>query len=194
MKIVVRTMGSFLVATLAVALIFSLISYTLIPELSQYIKDTFPAEKNLELVSVVAADPDPEHAEPNDGDVFETPYYIYTYIADEEGWSVSVKSKEESQYASVCESIYSKPVVNMNGTFKDCQALTIAPAIPSGVKDMTSAFEGCTALSGTISVYANPEQYENLFAGTAQAITLTGSSSVLTELSATSSLGNVVIE
>ena len=189
-----RAMGKFLVAALVVALIIALISYTLIPNLSQYISKTLPSEKNLELVSVVASDPDSEHAEPADGDIYENMNYSYTYDAGAGGWNVAVKDKTKTKYSPLNETIYGKPVLSINATFKDCTALTQAPAVPSTVKDMTSAFAGCSSLTGTITIYATPEQYSNCFTDTVESIVLTGNDAVLPDLSATSVNGNIIIK
>lgn len=194
MKLVIRAMGSFLVAALAVLLVIAAISDTLIPELSQYISKTFPAEKNLEFISTVAADPDSDHSEPADGETFESKDYTYTYVASSGGWSVSVKDKSKAEYALLYETVYNRPVVSLKETFKDCSDLTQAPAIPKTVQNVTSAFEGCASLTGTIFVYSNPSQYTNCFAGTTKSITLNGTGSSLSELAATSSSGNVVVK
>ena len=194
MKSVIRSMGTFLVAALAVALVICLISYSLIPELSQYVEETFPDEKNLELISVVAVDPDGSHVEPADGEVYETESYRYTFSSSAGGWLVATKDKTKSKYPSLCEAIYGKPVVRMKETFEGCASLTQAPAIPKNVRDMTSAFSGCSSLKGSLVIYASPTTYDDCFAGTNQPITISGSSSMLTELSETSLNGNVSVK
>lgn len=193
MKLVVRAMGSFLVAALAAVLVIATTCYTLIPELSQYISNTFPSETNIEFVSSVAADPNPTRSEPTDGEAYETKDYVYTYSSTEEGWSVSVKNKGKARYESLNGKIYSKPLINVSETFKGCTALVQAPAIPSGVKKMTSVFDGCTALTGLVAVYAEPEQYDDCFKGTTQPISLIGGSTMLSALTSTSN-GNVSVE
>ena len=194
MKLIARTMGGFLVAALAVVLVILATSGTLIPQLSQYISNTFPAEKNLEFISTVAVDPEPGHLTPADGEIYETNQYIYVYDATVEGWKVSVKDKTLTKYPSLFETIYSKPLVDMNSTFKGCESMIQAPAVPEGVKNLTSTFEGCAALTGTLVVFAEPDVYDNCFTNTVQTLTLTGSSSALSELSLTSIIGNVVIK
>lgn len=194
MKLVVREMGKVIVASVAVALIFAAIAYSLIPELTQYINDTFPSEKNLELISVVAADPEPEHSEPLDGDKYENSDYIYTFVAASGGWEVSVKDKTKVQYEPLYNTLYNKPLLSIKETFKDCVFLTTSPAIPNNVKDMSSAFYGCSSLTGTIMIYANPDLFTECFSGISKPVTLMGSSTVLSVLAATNPGGYVTIE
>lgn len=194
MKIVVRTMGGFLVATLVVALVIFATSETLIPQLSQYVSNTFPSEKSLELVSSVAADPAPDSAEPSDGDVYETKQYTYTYDSTLGGWSVSVNNKNNARYPSLFGMLRGKPIVSMAETFKDCEFLTQAPAVPTSVKDLTSTFEGCSSMTGMLTIYAEPTAYEGCFAGTEKELSLTGTSTLLSELAATGSAGNVKVK
>lgn len=52
-------------------------------------------------------------------------------------------------------------VTNMKSTFRNCSLLTEAPIIPNSVKDMNMTFMHCKALSGTITINANPEIYED---------------------------------
>lgn len=194
MKLVVRTIGGFLVAALAVLLVIFSTSETLIPQLSQYVSNTFPSEKSLEFVSTVAADPAPEHSEPSDGEVYETKQYTYIFDAAADGWKVSVNDKNKARYPSLFGMLYGKPVVSMNETFKDCEFLTQAPAVPSGVKDLTSTFEGCSSLTGMLTIFAEPTTYDGCFAGTTQKVSLAGTSTLLSELSSTSSAGNVSVK
>lgn len=66
---------------------------------------------------------------------------------------------------------------------------TQVPTIPNSVTDMTSTFYGCTSLTGTITINANPTNYSSCFYNCAKdeshSITLTGSSTKLNELKAT---------
>ena len=194
MKLVLRTMGGVLVAALAVALVILITSETLIPNLSQYISNTFPSEKSLEFVSTIAADPAPEHSEPTDGEIYETKQYTYTYVSALDGWKVSVNNKDSARYSSLFGVLYGKPIVSLNGTFKGCEFLTQAPAIPRSVIDMTSTFEGCSSLTGLLTIFASPTTYNGCFSGTTQKVVLTGTSTLLSELSSTSSAGNVSVK
>ena len=194
MKLVVRALGAFLVSALAVVLVISLISSTLLPQLSDFITDTFPTEKNLEVVSVFAEDPDPAHALPADGDVYETEYYTYTYVSSANGWEAKVKDKNKVHYSSLCETIYGRPVVSLKETYMNCTLLKQAPAIPAGVTDMTSTFSGCSVLEGIVSIYAEPTQYSSCFDKTVEPILLTGGSTMLATLQATASNNNISIE
>lgn len=79
----------------------------------------------------------------------------------------------------------------MQNTFAGCSSLSQAPAIPASVTNMMGAFSDCRALTGTVVIDANPTTYMGCFAGTQNPITLSGSSTVLGELAATASGGNV---
>ena len=92
-------------------------------------------------------------------------------------------------------------VTSIDGAFERCTSMTTAPMIPRRVEDMADAFRGCVALTGTITVHADDIEYsgetfscKNCFYGTAQPITLTGSSTKLAELAATSNNGNVTVQ
>jgi L-asparaginase/Glu-tRNA(Gln) amidotransferase subunit D len=58
---------------------------------------------------------------------------------------------------------------------------------------MGSTFAGCKNLTGTVVIHASPSYYMNCFFNTAKPIVLTGSSTVLNELAATASEGNVTV-
>jgi hypothetical protein len=58
---------------------------------------------------------------------------------------------------------------------------------------MSGTFSNCKSLSGQIVINASPAAYDSCFAETAQPITLTGSSTLLAELAATSENGNVTL-
>ena len=73
---------------------------------------------------------------------------------------VSVIDKSKTSYGEILSSIAGKPVTEMSGTFMNCTALKVAPAIPNSIKIMPSAFSGCTSLttapvipSGITSLY-----------------------------------------
>lgn len=122
-----------------------------------------------------------------------------------------------------CTSLATAPTIpnsveDMNYTFRGCTSLTTAPTIPSGVTGMSGTFEsctslvnlpdmgnsnsitnmfctfyGCTSLIGTVEINANPSSYDSCFYGTVKPITLTGTSTKLTELASTSNNGNVTV-
>ena len=97
-----------------------------------------------------------------------------------------------------CEKLINAPeipngVTNMRNTFYFCTFLTTTPTIPSSVTDMTNTFRHCTYLTGTITINANPTKYDYCFQGTTKSITLTGSSSKLAEIAATTN-GNVTVK
>jgi hypothetical protein len=83
----------------------------------------------------------------------------------------------------------------MSYTFQSCTSLTQAPTIPSSVTTLQGTFKGCSNLTGTVTIHANPPSYgcTSCFADTLQPITLIGSSTVLSELAATAENGNVTV-
>lgn len=84
-------------------------------------------------------------------------------------------------------------VTSMANTFFKCTSLTTAPVIPSSVTNMNRTFRDCTSLTGTIEINANPSYFEDCFNRTYEQITLTGSSTMLNELAATSQNGNITV-
>lgn len=114
----------------------------------------------------------PDHA--NTGDTYEDTDYIYTFnrgvdAVDEETdidfgdkWSVLTKDKTKTSYSSLRSSICNEPLTNICMTYINCTALIDAPALPSGITDMTYAFFGCKSLVASPEI---PESVENM-AGT----------------------------
>lgn len=97
-----------------------------------------------------------------------------------------------------CTSLKTAPaipnsVTSMSFTFQGCTSLTTVPEIPNSVTDMYGTFEDCTSLTGTIEINANPTRYDSCFSNTLKPIALTGSSTTLNELAATSSKGNITV-
>lgn len=97
-----------------------------------------------------------------------------------------------------CDALVTAPVIpgsvtNMSQTFAQCGALTMAPVIPASVTDMMQTFYLCSSLTGEVVIHADPASYRDCFAMTAYDITLTGSSTILAELAATSEYGNVTV-
>ena len=84
-------------------------------------------------------------------------------------------------------------VISLNTAFSACSSLTQVSDIPSSVTDMTGTFANCKSLYGRIVINASPTAYDKCFASTEIVIILTGSSTVLAELAATASNGNVVV-
>ena len=72
--------------------------------------------------------------------------------------------------------------------------LTATPEILSSVTNMTSIFFGCTSLTGTIEINANPTSYLRCFYNTQKAIKLRGSSTILDKLADTANKGNVTVD
>ena len=80
-------------------------------------------------------------------------------------------------------------VKRMEYTFGQCEKLTSAPAIPASVIDVTSTFIHCYGLTGTITIDANPVQYDEFLQGIsfeAQNLEVIGESTMLEELKGTS--------
>ena len=98
-----------------------------------------------------------------------------------------------------CTSLITAPeipssVTDIGTTFGNCTSLTTAPTIPSSVTSMSGTFQNCTSLTGTIEINANPTDCYFCFMGTVKPITLTGSSTKLTEFATTSTSGNVTVK
>lgn len=194
MKLVIRMLSSFLVAAIAFVMVITITADTLVPVLTEHVSKTFPSNRNLEISSSVGADPDPGHADPVNGEKYEVHDYVYTYEQSLGGWKVEVKDNTKEQYNSLCESIYGAPVVSLNSTFVNCAEMKAAPAVPKHVKDVKNAFSGCAALSGLVTVYANPTTYDGCFDGTKNTIELAGDSTVLASLCSTSAKNNVKVK
>lgn len=194
MKLVLKTLGQFLVAACAFVAVVMVLGTTVIPSLSNYTEASLPERKNLEISSSIGADPDRLHAAPSDKDKYETSDYYYIYDSSLNGWVVSVKDENQQRYEPICETIYNVPVVSLNKTFENCKKLEIAPAIPALVKDMSYTFAQCTELGGVVTVYASPDSYTDCFSNTTNAIALSGRSSVLDQLKATGSNNNITVK
>lgn len=97
-----------------------------------------------------------------------------------------------------CKSLTTAPtipdgVISMGNTFAGCKSITTAPVIPSSVINMQGTFQLCTSLTGIIEINASPTYYDDCFYNTSKSITLTGLSTKLSGLAATSSKGNVTV-
>lgn len=98
----------------------------------------------------------PDHA--NTGDTYEDTDYIYTFnrgvdkvdgetdVDFGDKWSVLTKDKTKTSYSSLRSSICNEPLTNICMTYINCTALIDAPALPSGITDMTYAFFWCSSL------------------------------------------------
>ncbi len=76
-------------------------------------------------------------------------------------------------------------VRNMKQSFVSCINLKKAPTIPGNVLNMEHTFYGCTGLTGELIINANPQLYNECFAGIdfqLQNLTLTGDSTMLEQL------------
>ena len=99
-----------------------------------------------------------------------------------------------------CTSLTTAPVIpnsvdDMSSTFEGCTALTTVSTIPGSVRNISHTFDGCTSLTGTITINANNLiNYFSCFKGTVKPISLTGSSTKLTEIAATATNNNVTVK
>ena len=154
---------------------------------------------------------------PAKNDKYEEEDYIYTYgeTYSVSGWEVAVKDNTKTSYGQIISKIAGGDLVSMFDTFCYCYSLTVAPEIPSTVIDLTAAFaetaivtapvipsnvkymsntfDTCWALTGTITINANPEKYNDCFYRTTNPIILTGSSTKLAEI-AYSGNGNITVQ
>lgn len=86
----------------------------------------------------------------SDGDEFITEAYTYKYgfeyngsdfgDTDIEGWSVATNDKELETYPELMCTINGAPLISMRGTFKDCEMMNSAPAIPHSVTNLSYSF------------------------------------------------------
>ncbi len=84
---------------------------------------------------------------------------------DADGFGVKVKDKTKKTYGPIAEQIDGKPIRKLYSTFSGCTALTIAPAIPSGVVDLTSAFQGCVSLTAAPAIPSGVVDLTSTFQG-----------------------------
>ena len=84
-------------------------------------------------------------------------------------------------------------VTHIDAAFMNCSKLEKASTIPSSVEVMVYTFRNCTNLTGVIEINANLTAIMGAFEDTVKPITLTGSSTMLNELAATSSNNNITV-
>ena len=95
-------------------------------------------------VTLTAGDEMPNVVE--EGDVYTTADYPYTYDVNYSGWNVVIRDSDKALYEELLESVAGVNVTSMRNTFRYCSNLTTSPQIPSSVIDMTCAFLGCKNL------------------------------------------------
>lgn len=89
--------------------------------------------------------------------------------------------------SSIPDMVNATNLIDIGNLFRRCP-ITTAPVIPSSVKDLAYAFQGCTSLTGVITIHADEIElvnYNGCFWDVdfeAQNITLVGSSSMLDKL------------
>lgn len=85
----------------------------------------------------------------------------------------------------------------MQPAFLGCYDLVNVPIISDNIISMEKSFEGCSSLTGDIEINTNPSNFVDCFNKAADNddchVYLTGSSSMLTELAATDTAGNVTV-
>lgn len=98
-----------------------------------------------------------------------------------------------SEPGEILSSINEKPVLTLNELFLEASHITTAPVIPETIIDMRMTFAGCSKLTGTVIINANPNNYESCFIGTSKPIILKGNSNLLNDLAKTSYAGNITV-
>ena len=95
----------------------------------------------------------------NDGDVYVYGDYEYRYnrstngygswntYTSQNGWGVNVLDKTKTTCGEILTSINNANVVSLENTFYNFTNLTVAPAIPNNVTNMSYTFRGCTGLT-----------------------------------------------
>ncbi|MBE5822154.1 MAG: hypothetical protein E7311_06195 [Clostridiales bacterium] len=130
------------------------------------------------------------------GDIYVEGDYEYRYSMHNEsiewgdyntfdGWGVAVIDKTKSTYGEILSQIAGKDVISLKNCFANSSIVT-APVINSGIKDLTQTFTGCPNLTGNIEINAEPESYSLMFIDIVKPVTLSGTSSKLNEMAATS--------
>lgn len=66
----------------------------------------------------------------------------------------------QTTYGEIISEIAGKQVNALSYTFYNLDSLTTTPKILNSVTNMNSTFQGCTSLTGTIEVNANPTFYD----------------------------------
>lgn len=72
--------------------------------------------------------------------------------------------------------------------------LKISLVIPNNVKNRSGTFGGYKSLTGNITIYVNPNFYNNCFYNNMEDITLTSSYDLLDELADTADNSNVTVQ
>ncbi len=98
----------------------------------------------------------PFPAAPSVGDIYRYGDYEYRYgqhkgesqkwEATDGHWGVYVRDTEKTNYGQILDEILGKPITSVCGTFRKCQQMTSAPAIPATVTNMSHTFYECSAL------------------------------------------------
>ena len=113
-----------------------------------------------------------------DGDIFVYGDYEYRYNryhtgskwesnSNLRGWGVRVLRNDKSSYGKIFESINSKNIKSLQGTFHNCKNLTTAPTMPSNVLSMRSTFYGCDKLQTAPAIPSKVTDMHETFYGCA---------------------------
>lgn len=105
----------------------------------------------------------------------------------------------DSMYAS-CINLKKMPEIpdstkSMSRTFENNLSMVEVTSIPKGVTDVSSCFDNCPKISGSLVVDANPTVYGGFLVNTCNAtsLDLTGSSKLLNELALTHTNYNITV-
>ena len=181
----------------------------IIPEGGTYIRGiVYAYEENNEdstnAITYTAGDAFPNDVVSGDKYIYGDYVYVYNHVlsgqldqgwqsrSTQNGWGVWC-STNVTVPGAVLESINHEPITSMNSTFY-CSSITTAPSIPVTVTDIIAMFMGCESLTGEIEINANPTEYDVCFFETTQPIVLTGTSTRLEAIAATSDTGNVTVK
>lgn len=110
-----------------------------------------------------------------------------------DGWGYIARLRTKTTYGVPSSQIAGKNVLSASNAYYNCVNMTEAPALPNSLVNISSIYKGCTSLTGTIRIDANITTYTDSFSGTVKPIVLTGTSTNLAVIAATSS-GNVTVQ
>jgi len=142
----------------------------------------------------------------------------WEFVASHAGWGVAHIS-DTSTPGAILKSINEQPITSLDYVFcgrliSSIENITIPDTvinmryafenqtnlnditglvIPESVKNLEGVFEGATNITGTITINADPTEYDGSFSNTTKSIVLTGSSTLLESIAATSENGNVTV-
>ena len=103
-----------------------------------------------------------------DGAVYEKEQYGYIYMADKEGWRLSLKDRDSTDpvTSKICTTVNGKPIVSMSGTFAGSKASSIdlSSFDTSHVTDMTAMFHNVLNINELDFITFDVRKVENMTA------------------------------